>query len=91
MTAIRDSLAQVQAPNLLPCPHCGDMPQHTSTNAWCAYCEGYKSHELWNTRHGAGDAEDGSIRFIAKRNLRRMIEIGSTDTKTMLLCLEELS
>lgn len=42
-------------------------------------------------RHGAGDAEEGSLRFIAKRNLRRMIEIGSTDTKTMLLCLEELS
>lgn len=34
---------------------------------------------------------EGSLRFIAKRNLRRMIEIGSTDTKTMLLCLEELS
>lgn len=42
-------------------------------------------------RHGAGDAEEGSLRFIAKRNLRKMIEIGSTDTKTMLLCLEELS
>lgn len=39
----------------------------------------------------AGGGEEGSLRFIAKRNLRKMIEIGSTDTKTMLLCLEELS
>lgn len=38
-----------------------------------------------------GEAEEGSLRFIAKRNLRRMIEIGSTDKSTMLLCLEELS
>ena len=37
---------------LLPCPHCGEPPQFTEHNAWCAHCEGYKSHELWNTRHG---------------------------------------
>lgn len=59
--------------------------------------EARKADSLWPdingefTRHGAGDAEEGSLRFIAKRNLRRMIETGSTETKTMLLCLEELS
>lgn len=36
-------------------------------------------------------AGGGSLRVIAKRNLQRMIEIGSTDKATMLSCLEELS
>lgn len=34
---------------------------------------------------------EGSLRFIAKRNLRRLIEIGSADKELMLNCLEELS
>lgn len=69
--------------------------------ALCRYEIEKRIREL--NRHGAGDAghspdagkmgeaEEGSLRFIAKRNLRRMIEIGSTDKVTMLLCLEELS
>jgi hypothetical protein len=34
---------------------------------------------------------EGGLRVIAKRNLKRLIEIGSTDKATMLSCLEELS
>ena len=39
----------------------------------------------------APPAPSGGLREIAKRNLRKMIELGSTDKKTMLSCLEELS
>jgi hypothetical protein len=49
-----------------------------------------ETRELYATPRAA-EAEDGSLRVIAKRNLQRLIEIGSTDKATMLSCLEELS
>lgn len=37
------------------------------------------------------EAPAPEIRIVAKRNLRSMIERGSTDRQLMLKCLEELS
>ena len=60
---------------------------------------GYGKHDLFAHPPVAGlaeltDAPVGSLRFIAKRNLKSLIELcvkDDHDKKTMLSCLEELS
>ena len=101
MSEIRDSLAQVQASiETLASAKDKLMAFSDERKAVWRVIELFREHgpALLAMMEGhspdagkMGEAEEGSLRFIAKRNLRRMIEIGSTDKVTMLLCLEELS
>jgi hypothetical protein len=72
-------------------PHGFDRNGSHNAGRYVCECEGWRPDDTAPQVEAKRQTGEGSLRVIAKRNLQRLIEIGSTDKATMLSCLEELS